>query len=298
MSEASVIALRGIELGVADLDRSAKFYGDIWGLDELAPDGETRHFRATGAEHHVLTLRQSAKAGLLGVYFAARDRDAVNRLHAKARAQGVDTAETPAQQPRGGGYGFHLRTPDGVSLNISSEVVRHHDSISDRSRPTKLTHVVLNSARIPEQVAFFRDVLGFRLSDSTQRMEFMRCGADHHSVALAHGNGPSLNHMAFEMPSIDGLMRGCGRVIEKGFSLEWGVGRHGPGNNVFSYFVDPDGFVVEYTAEVDQIDEAEHVPGTAEYWASFPMRPCRWGMARTPSERLRLAMSGKLAAGH
>ncbi len=34
------------------------------------------------------------------------------------------------------------------------------------------------------------------------------------------------------------------------------VGRHGPGNNVFSYFIEPNGFVAEYTTELDQIDEA------------------------------------------
>ena len=33
----------------------------------------------------------------------------------------------------------------------------------------------------------------------------------------------------------------------------WGVGRHGPGNNVFTDSVEPNGFVTEYTTEVDQV---------------------------------------------
>jgi catechol 2,3-dioxygenase len=142
-------------------------------------------------------------------------------------------------------------------------------------------------------MAFFCNFLGFRISDSTARMEFLRCGVDHHTVALAHGDGLSLNHAAFEMDDIDGLMYGAGRLIDHGYAVEWGLGRHGPGNNVFSYFIDPDGMAIEYTTEMQQIDEAVHRPQDLRYWSEFPRRPCRWGVARKPSGRLMEAMSGK-----
>ena len=156
------------------------------------------------------------------------------------------------------------------------------------------SHVVLNSEHIDDTTEFFLDGLGFRVSDKTQMMHFVRCSADHHSIALARAQGPGLNHMAYEMQNIDGLMRGAGRMKQNGFNVEWGVGRHGPGDNVFSYFIEPNGLVVEYTTEIQQIDEAEYVPQTPEYWAAFPMRPCRWGMATMASNRLRAAMAGKL----
>ena len=41
-----------------------------------------------------------------------------------------------------------------------------------------------------------------------------------------------------------------------------------------------------------KVDEATYVAHDAEYWANFPMRPCRWGMAMHPSNRLRAAMGG------
>ncbi len=75
-----------------------------------------------------------------------------------------------------------------------------------------------------------------------------------------------LNHVADEVPNIDGLMRGTGRVKQNGFDTEWGAGRHGPGNNVFTYFIEPDGFVAEYTTELDRIDEAAHVAQGPEVW--------------------------------
>ena len=140
----------------------------------------------------------------------------------------------------------------------------------------------------------FKDILGFRHSDSTSFMDFIRCSADHHSIAMARGHGAGLNHMAYEVPNFDGLMRGAGRVKKSGYEIEWGVGRHGPGNNIFSYFVEPNGFVTEYTTEVERIDEATHIPGTPDYWQRVMNgNPDRWGMA-VPSKLLREAMAGKL----
>jgi catechol 2,3-dioxygenase len=232
----------------------------------------------------------------LGVHFAAADRGAVDALHAKAKAFGAKVDGPPAELPAsaGGGYGFRFSSPEGHVLNIAADVARHPNLVNDRSKPVKLSHVVLNTARIADQTAFFVDLLGFRLSDSTHMMDFIRCSADHHSIALARAEGPSLNHMAYEMANMDGLMRGAGRLKQNGFNIEWGVGRHGPGDNVFSYFIEPNGFVTEYTTEIQQIDESEHVVGTPEYWAAFPMRPCRWGMGGHPSNRLRVAMGGEL----
>ena len=113
-------------------------------------------------------------------------------------------------------------------------------------------------------------------------MDFVRCCSDHHSVAFARGNGPTLNHMAYEMPNIDGLMSGAGRVRKSGYEIMWGVGRHGPGSNVFSYFVEPNGFVTEYTTEVEQVGD-NYVGHDAEWWKEQNLFPCRWNMAGAPS---------------
>ena len=297
MNNARVTGLRGVELGVRDLNQSAAFYSQVWGLEPVGGNGDTLRLRGNGAEHHVVTLRERPTPGLLGVHFAAADRDAVVALHAKAKAFGAAVQGEPADLPRdaGGGFGFSFKSLEGHVLNVSSDVARHQNVVNDRSKPVKLSHVVLNAARIGDEVTFFTDLLGFKLSDSTQMMEFIRCSADHHSIALARAQGPSLNHMAYEMENIDGLMRGAGRMKQHGFNIEWGVGRHGPGDNVFSYFVEPNGFVTEYTTEVQQVDETDFEPHDAEYWSNFPMRPCRWGMATHPSNRVRAAMGGDLS---
>jgi len=299
MSNSRVTGVRSIELGVRDLHRSAEFYTKVWALEEVSSDGDSIRFRATGGEHHVLTIRERPQASLLGVHFAVADRGAVDQLCAKAKGYGVAIADDPAplDASAGGGYGFRFETPDGLPMTISSDSAQHPDVVVDRSRPTKISHVVLNSARTDDQVPFFIDVLGFKLSDSTHMMEFLRCSADHHSIAIFRNNGPSLNHVAYELPNIDGLMRGAGRLKRSGFDVEWGVGRHGPGSNVFSYFIEPNGFVAEYTTELDQLDDATHVPQDASYWQKIMPNPDRWGLAGPPSNRMRAAMSGALYLG-
>jgi catechol 2,3-dioxygenase len=299
MANSTVTGVRSIELGVRDLHQSAEFYTKVWALEEVSAAGDTMHFRATGGEHHVLTIRERPQASLLGVHFAVADRGAVDQLCAKAKGYGVAIADDPAplDASAGGGYGFRFETPDGLPMTISSDSAQHPDVVVDRSRPTKISHVVLNSARADDQVPFFIDVLGFKLSDSTHMMEFLRCSADHHSIAIFRNNGPSLNHVAYELPNIDGLMRGAGRLKRSGFDVEWGVGRHGPGSNVFSYFIEPNGFVAEYTTELDQLDDATHVPQDASYWQKIMPNPDRWGLAGPPSNRMRAAMSGALYLG-
>jgi catechol 2,3-dioxygenase-like lactoylglutathione lyase family enzyme len=295
MTDPRINGLRSIELGVHDLHKSAEFYRRVWALEDVAAEGDTIHMRGTSRDHHVLTLRERPRAGLLGVTFSAPDRATIDALHAKAKAMGGKVADSPEtlEKSAGGGYGFRVSTPEGHPIVISSDVADHASAVDDKTRPTKLTHVVLNSAQVESQTKFFLDVLGFKWSDSTFMMDFVRCCSDHHSVALARGNGPSLNHMAYEMPDIDGLMRGAGRVRKSGYEIMWGVGRHGPGSNVFSYFVEPNGFVTEYTTEVEQVDDS-YVAHDAQWWLETKLFPCRWKMAGAPSELARKAMSGEL----
>src|SRR5262249_28424623 len=106
MSNARVTGLRGIELGVTDLNQSVAFYRHVWGLEPVVAENDTIHLRANGGEHHIVTLRERPKAGMLGVHFAANDRAAVDELHAKAKAFGVDVLGEPADLPRSGGAGY------------------------------------------------------------------------------------------------------------------------------------------------------------------------------------------------
>src|SRR5246127_2325221 len=127
MTNSRVTGVRSIELGVRDLHQSAEFYTKVWALEQVCSEGDGIHFRATGGEHHVLTIRERGKPALLGVHFAAEDRAAVDALCAKAKGYGVEVDGNPAALPAstGGGYGFRFKTPDGLPMSISCDLVQH-----------------------------------------------------------------------------------------------------------------------------------------------------------------------------
>ena len=156
--------------------------------------------------------------------------------------------------------------------------------------------MVLNSHRVEHTRAFLEQALDFSLADRTRIMAFMRCNDDHHSIALGDTDNDALNHVAFLMPTLDGVMRGGGRMKDAGYAIEWGPGRHGPGDNAFNYFVGPFDLVIEYTAEVEQIDDSYRA-GRPEDWKWPPGRVDQWGIGVGPTDRLKQAQRAVLFEG-
>ncbi len=148
----------------------------------------------------------------------------------------------------------------------------------------RLSHVVLNMKDVDAAERFAASQLGFRVSDRTRHMTFMRCNRVHHCIAYARAGYTSLNHVAFEMANVDGVMRGIGRLRDAGYPCVWGPGRHGPGNNVFGYFVGPHGGIVEYTAEVSRVGEDYRV-GAPEDWKWPTGRIDHWGVSMKDTAR-------------
>jgi catechol 2,3-dioxygenase-like lactoylglutathione lyase family enzyme len=286
---AKVNGVRSVTIGVSDLPASVKFYTDVWNLSVAAEQSGTVYLRATGADHHVLALRQRAIPALLSLDLSAPDRATVDALHAGVLKANITDVQKPApiREP-GGGYGFTFKDPEGRILRIVAEDARHPDAAVVADRPARLSHVVLNARDRAAMTEFYSRVLGFRLIDQTKMMSFLCCNADHHSIAFAGGDAPTLNHVAFDMKDYDSVMRGAGRMRDHGYAIEWGVGRHGPGNNVFAYFVGPDDAVIEYTAEVEQVDES-YKPRGPEGWTWPPGRIDHWGIAVGPTDRMKKA---------
>ena len=210
---------------------------------------------------------------LLCINLSAASRADVDRLHRRAADAGAPRIDPPAAigEP-GGGYGFAFADPEGRVVRVIAEDARHADACVAPDRPVQITHVVLNTPRQEEAAAFWVKALGFEVSDRSL-LTFIRCNADHHSIAFHPGESATLHHIAFEMADIDSVMRGAGRMRDAGHPIEWGPGRHGPGNNVFAYFVGPGDFVIEYTAEVEKVDR--RLPGAHARGVGLPARPQR-----------------------
>ena len=245
MSKCLITGLRSVELGVANLPANEKFYTDVWGLAPVAHEGNAVYLRGTGSAHHIVALHPRARTELLSVTLSAASRADVDALAAQLKGNGVTISSAPAAigEP-GGGYGLSFRDPEGRTFRVIADDTRHADATAAKDRPERLAHVVLNSTDVPNATRFFTDTIGFTLSDQTKIMAFIRCNRDHHSLSFAVGTAATLNHIAFHMPHLEAVMLGAGRMKDAGYPIEWGVGRHGPGNNVFTYFVAPGDVVI------------------------------------------------------
>jgi len=249
---------------VTDLERERAFYRDQWGLQEVLAAGDLAYFAADGREEsYVVRLRRSEDKRVDVIGLAAGNRADVDSLHDGVAAAGCRIEFAPKLLERfGGGYGFRFFSPDGLPFEISSDVERRVPFSIPRGAalPERISHVVLHSPRHREAVAFFTDVLGFRVSDWLgDFMVFLRCNEWHHRIAVLPGP-PCLNHVAYDMPNVDEMMRGVARLRRLKTDCLWGPGRHTAGNNTFSYFVTPAGFGVEYTSELERVDEATWRP--------------------------------------
>jgi len=290
VSSAWIAGLRSVALEVPDLIRAEEFYTNVWQLGVARRTPEGLYLSGTGADHHVLSLHAGGPlAQVRYVSLRARDEALLDVIATAACAEGarVESSIAPLLDPAGG-VGFTLRDPEGRRLQIVSGDQRRPEQAYRPDYPVRLAHVVLNSQNVAAATRFFERGLGFERIDRTRIMAFMNCNTDHHSIALADSDNTALNHIAFSMPDIDSVMRGGGRMRDAGHAIEWGPGRHGPGNNAFNYFIDPFDIVIEYTAEVEQVD-ASYRPGGPDDWKWPAGRVDQWGISPPPSDRLKRA---------
>jgi catechol 2,3-dioxygenase-like lactoylglutathione lyase family enzyme len=290
MSSPWISGLRSVALKVPDLARAEDFYTNTWHLAVVARTADALYLRGTGADHHLLALHQGGdNAEIVHATFRARSREALDAI-AQAAVQAGGSVQVPIASitEPGGGTGLTVRDPDGRLLQVVFGDKQHTDSHETPDRPMRLAHAVLNAHDVAATQRFFEKALGFTLADRTRIMAFLNCASDHHSIALGDTDNDALNHIAFVMPDLESVMRGGGRMRDAGFQIEWGPGRHGPGDNAFNYFIGPFGEVIEYTAEVEQIDDSYQAGGPDD-WKWPPGRVDQWGISRPPSTRLKEA---------
>lgn len=146
------------------------------------------------------------------------------------------------------------------------------DASAYRPRPTKLGHLVLKVRDINRSVAFYTEVVGLEISDWIDgHMVFMRCGEDHHDLALLQlpsghtdapsGQYPSVEHFSYRLETLDEMEAVAAMLQARGIVIDRGIGKHGPGENTFLVFRDPDGNNVEFYTDMTQIGRDQlHTP--------------------------------------
>jgi catechol 2,3-dioxygenase-like lactoylglutathione lyase family enzyme len=290
MSSPWIAGLRSVALNVPDLARAEQFYTQVWNLEVAARADGVLSLRGSGSDAWLLALHAGGGVPQIRhVTLRARTAEALTAIATNVqRAGGKLLAPAATVKDPAGGTGVLLRDPHGRIFQVVHGDEQRAESAPQKDRPLRLTHVVLNSHAVDDTQRFLTDALGFRLADRTAAIAFMNCNEDHHTLAVGISDNDALNHIAFLMPDGESVMRGGGRMKDAGFPIQWGPGRHGPGNNLFNYFIDPFGVVIEYTAEVQQVDESYESHGP-EFWKWPAGRVDQWGISPPPAATLKEA---------
>ena len=140
---------------------------------------------------------------------------------------------------------------------------------------TEFGHFGLHSREIERDLLFWTSVLSARVSDRIGDGALLRIDEVHHKIALFPSDKVGVQHVNFQVASIDDVMRSWYFLQEHEVPIVFGPGRHPTSTAMFIYFLGPDGRVYEYSSGVKRItDEAFYTP------RQFEMKPssfCMWG---------------------
>ena len=159
----------------------------------------------------------------------------------------------------------NLETPAGLPFSIN-----------------KIGHVLMMVQDLNRSVAFYTQILGFKVSDvypdsmSKGGIAFMRCNSDHHGLglvgaALSRTQRHELHHIAFEVTTIDEVLRAAKHLRENNVEIVF-EGRRRAGSQVSVEFLDPDGHTLELFWAMDQVggDGRIRPPEEWRQQSSFP----------------------------
>ncbi|OBK48926.1 VOC family protein [Mycobacterium sp. 1081908.1] len=286
-----------LEFEKPDLTR-AEAFSRAFGFQTARHDPGELQLRGTRAGAPCVILRRGPRTRFAGVAFRACDEADVLRLADKSGAPARRLPENV------GGLAVDLMDPSGMPVRV---VAGMHElpELSDQrphafnfgcdvrrtnaaqrpprvpARVQRLGHLVVQSTKYLEALDWYLENLGLIVSDFMffpgQRfrgptMSFIRCDrgsipADHHTLAMALGPANRYLHSAYQVSDLDALAAGGEYLSDRGYFRSWGIGRHIQGSQIFDYWRDPDGFLVEHFADGDLFDNTLE-PGWAPFTAS------------------------------
>ena len=292
-----VADLAWLEFEKPDLTR-AEAFARAFGFAVAHRSADELLLRGTDAGTPCVLVRRGSQTRFRGVAFRAQDEIDVLRLADRTNSPtrglpeslgGVsveltdpsgtpvkvvagmhELPELPGQQPHVFNFGHDLRRANGTQ-----RPPRQPAAIQ------RLGHVVLQSTRYIESLNWYLDHLGLIVSDflyypgQRQRgptMSFIRCDrgstpTDHHTLAMALGPANRYVHSAYQVSDLDALAAGGEFLNDSGYFRSWGIGRHIQGSQLFDYWRDPEGFLMEHYADGDMFDDTLE-PGWAPFTAS------------------------------
>lgn len=277
----SIIGIESVAYGVDDLATCTRFFEDF-GLPRMPGAPDVTFALPDGARVQLLPASDPRLPrswfegpGMREVCFGVDDATALEALgEVLARDRGVERmADGSLTFVAEGGIPARLRVfqrrpfecaPDPVNAPGKVQRLNQHRRWRTRARPKTINHVVFRVPSPEASAAFFRERLGFRLSDISRGVGvFLRADgcSEHHTLFLQQalpmkGFEAGPDHVCFAVEDVDELMTGANHMQRRGWRSELGLGRHRIASALFYYVESPCGGRAEYGADTDYLDDS------------------------------------------
>lgn len=259
------------------------FYRDALGMTSLdMSDGSV----LMHAPHRRIVIGRGARGAQPYIAFRAHSSDQLERLRAHLARR--DIAALPSPSLVFGEDAFAVLDPDGRQVVFGlprADLPNASDAGSSGAArlPGRLQHVVVATRELPSMLMFYEQDLGFLVSDyvldGTQpAVGFFRSDPEHHSFAAFRCPESRPDHHSYEAGSWNDLRDWADHFASLHIPIWWGPGRHGPGNNLFLMVEDPQGYLVEISAELERVPDGvvkrtwPHEERTLNLWGPAFMR--------------------------
>lgn len=294
---------------LTDIDVMRDFLVDF-GLEVAGRHGDRLFMRGGGDAPWLYEAVRGDSNRFLGAGFELTDAAELERLAALDGSGPIEPVDAP-----GGGQRVRMRMPDGfeidavyditpaatiegrqaVVLNNARAKPRENRAVRIRrgiALANKLGHIVLHVSDHEASVDWLRQRLGMIASDymATPAQPDRPIGTflrfcqgetlvDHHCLLVLAAAPPGIHHISFELDDIDAVMSSHDYLLQRGYKLDCGVGRHLLGSQIFDYWRDPFGFRVEHYTDGDVVNDA-HQPSI---FAGEARETTQWG-AEPPND--------------
>lgn len=281
----AIIGIETVLYGVKDVAESTRYFVDF-GLPLLEKSDQHAHFRLDEGSNVILRAIDDPripKSDLVGygvheVIWGVDRQDSLVRLledlgsDREIRVDPDGTAHCLTDDGMAIGFRLYRKSPvhtapDPVNSPGNINRVNTTRKWKLKARPKTIQHVVFQTPDFEGAWRFYRDRLGFRLSDWQKGAGiFARAdGAhDHHNIYFLNsklglfGEDDKLrfDHVNYGVEDIDEIMVGTNHMERQGWSKSaWGLGRHRIASSLFMYLECPAGGRAEYGADSDCLDD-------------------------------------------
>jgi 2,3-dihydroxybiphenyl 1,2-dioxygenase len=246
-----------VGVGVPDREEFENFVRDLVGFTAYrSADGSVTYVRPDSYPYRIAAYT-AAHPALQYIGFDVGGREQLAAWKTHLTDAGIDwrSGESKECAERHVSDFIQFHDPDGhvLALSYGFEVSSDPVSYSRDLRVLGLGHVLLTVADTKRSHDFYTGILGFRLSDWVYmdehiRLCFLRCNERHHSIAFGPcmpGKSPRLQHVMFEVESLDDVMRSYHFLRTRKAPIGMGPGRHPNCQTVHVYVQTPGGFAVE-----------------------------------------------------